>query len=146
MAESFRGRPLPVALAPEGEDALAPVLRRAIPYRIRLGPRRGRKAFTLRALAPDPARQARAATPGPGAPHRGRAPWGDERQAQRLGRVFRIDIETCTACGGAVRVIVSPEDPVLIEKNLAHVGESQTPMPSPLVLRPEPRAPLGLAG
>jgi len=36
--------------------------------------------------------------------------------------------------------------PVLIEKILAHVGESQAPMPSLLVLRPEPRAPPGPEG
>jgi len=43
-----------LALEPEGEDALAPVLGSAITYRIALGPHQGRKAFTLRTLAPDP--------------------------------------------------------------------------------------------
>jgi len=41
-------------LEPEGEDALAPVLGSSITYRIALGPHQGRKAFTLRTLAPDP--------------------------------------------------------------------------------------------
>jgi hypothetical protein len=31
--------------------------------------------------------------------------------AQRLKRVFNIDIETCPACGGAVRIIACIEDP-----------------------------------
>lgn len=40
-----------------------------------------------------------------------------------------------------MRVIASIEDPTMIGKILAHVGEGQAPMPSLLVLRPEPRAP-----
>jgi hypothetical protein len=35
--------------------------------------------------------------------------------------------------------IVSIEDPAVIGKVLAQVGEGQAPMPSLLVLRPEPR-------
>ena len=31
--------------------------------------------------------------------------------AQRLKRVFGIDIETCPACGGALRIIACIEDP-----------------------------------
>ena len=65
-------------------------------------------------------------------------------RAQRRRRVFRIDVETCSACGGPVRVIASIEDPVVIEKILAHLGESQAPRPSLIALRPEPRAPPGL--
>jgi hypothetical protein len=67
--------------------------------------------------------------------------------AQRLKRVFGIDIdqsaglpigtaegcreavgykdvpdETCPACGGAVRIIASIEDPEVIEKILAHLA------------------------
>jgi len=34
--------------------------------------------------------------------------------AQRLKRVFNIDIETCPKCGGAVKVIACIEDPVTI--------------------------------
>ena len=43
--------------------------------------------------------------------------------AQRLKRVFGIgiDIETCQACGGAVRIIASIEDPEVIEKILTHL-------------------------
>jgi hypothetical protein len=36
--------------------------------------------------------------------------------AQRLKRVFGIDIETCPACGGALRIIACIEDPVVIKK------------------------------
>ncbi len=36
--------------------------------------------------------------------------------AQRLKRVFDIDIETCSECGGAVKVIACIEDPVVIDK------------------------------
>ena len=36
--------------------------------------------------------------------------------AQRLMRVFGIDIKTCSVCGGALRIIASIEDPVVIEK------------------------------
>jgi hypothetical protein len=35
--------------------------------------------------------------------------------AQRLKRVFGIDIETCPACGGALRIIACIEDPVVIK-------------------------------
>jgi hypothetical protein len=41
--------------------------------------------------------------------------------AQRLKRVFRIDIDTCEYCGGGVRIIASIEDPAVIEKILAHI-------------------------
>ena len=59
--------------------------------------------------------------------------------AQRLKRVFGIDIETCQACGGAVRIIASIEDPVIIKKILAHLEQAE---PGSEVLRlPGPRAP-----
>jgi hypothetical protein len=40
--------------------------------------------------------------------------------AQRLKRVFHIDIQTCSECGGEVRIIASIEDPAVINKILAH--------------------------
>ena len=43
--------------------------------------------------------------------------------AQRLKRVFNIDIEICQACGGAVRIIASIEDPIVIEKILTHLDK-----------------------
>jgi len=41
--------------------------------------------------------------------------------AQRLKRVFDIDIETCSECGGKVKIIVSIEDPAVIRKIRAHL-------------------------
>lgn len=41
--------------------------------------------------------------------------------AQRLKRVFNIDIETCTECGGSVKVIACIEDSVVIKKILTHL-------------------------
>ena len=71
--------------------------------------------------------------------------------AQRLKRVFRIDIdksagqpictvsdcreavghrdvpdETCEYCGGTVRIIASIEDPAVIEKILTHIERRDT--------------------
>ncbi len=59
--------------------------------------------------------------------------------AQRLKRVFNIDIETCRACGGAVKVIACIEDPAVIEKILTHLNEKALPIAAPLL--PESRAP-----
>jgi hypothetical protein len=42
--------------------------------------------------------------------------------AQRLKRVFGIDIETCAACGGTMRIIACIEDPAIVEKILAHLN------------------------
>jgi hypothetical protein len=36
--------------------------------------------------------------------------------AQRLKRVFNIDVSTCPKCGGETRVIACIEDPVVIDK------------------------------
>ena len=59
--------------------------------------------------------------------------------AQRLKRVFNIDIEVCSKCGGAVKVITCTEDPVVIRKILTHLKEKTTaPMQ---MLLPEVRAP-----
>ena len=46
--------------------------------------------------------------------------------AQRLKRVFGIDIETCPACGGAVRIIACVENPDVIEKILTHLDTKAT--------------------
>ena len=52
--------------------------------------------------------------------------WIDERRgtmtwAQRLTRVFGIAIETCSVCGGTMRIIACIEDAMVIEKILAHL-------------------------
>jgi len=59
--------------------------------------------------------------------------------AQRLKRVFNIDIQTCSACGGAVKVIACIEDPAVIEKILAHLHEKAPPLQAPPL--PKCRAP-----
>jgi len=59
--------------------------------------------------------------------------------AQRLKRVFGIDIETCPACSGAVRIIACIEDAAVIEKILAHFQGKDTSVSTSL--RPESRAP-----
>jgi hypothetical protein len=46
--------------------------------------------------------------------------------AQRLKRVFAIEIETCRRCGGKLKVIASIEDPALIERILAHLEQRLT--------------------
>jgi hypothetical protein len=42
--------------------------------------------------------------------------------AQRLKRVFGIEIESCERCGGAVKIIASIEDPQVIGRILEHLG------------------------
>jgi len=59
--------------------------------------------------------------------------------AQRLKRVFGIDIETCSACGGAVRIIACIEDPAIIEKILTHLNAQAPEAEAPR--RPPCRAP-----
>jgi hypothetical protein len=74
---------------------------------------------------------------------------GDERSpverhaamtwAQRLKRVFNIDVSTCDACGGAVKIIASIEDPVVIKQILAHLERKAESKEYNLL--PESRAP-----
>ena len=49
--------------------------------------------------------------------------------AQRLKRVFAIEIETCRRCGGKLRVIASIEEPALIERILAHLEQRRESEP-----------------
>ena len=55
--------------------------------------------------------------------------------AQRLKRVFKIDVETCRVCGGAARVIACIEDPVIIKKILTHLA-TKDPSAAPSRLPP----------
>jgi hypothetical protein len=57
--------------------------------------------------------------------------------AQRLRRVFGIEIETCAQCGGKVKVIASIEDPTVIGRILGHLASRALPAGS----RPPPRGP-----
>jgi hypothetical protein len=47
--------------------------------------------------------------------------WQAMTWAQRLKRVFNIDIETCRECGGAVKGVACIEEPVVIKKILTHL-------------------------
>ena len=54
--------------------------------------------------------------------------------AQRLKRVFAIEIEKCEKCGGKVKIIACIEDPEVIQKILKHLrldDASQTRNRSP---------------
>jgi hypothetical protein len=72
---------------------------------------------------------------------RGEASGTDRRRAltwaQRLKRVFAIDIEVCRRCGGRLRVIASIDDPAVIERILGHLGRDADSAP----LAPPSRAP-----
>ena len=62
--------------------------------------------------------------------------------AQRLKRVFAIDIETCERCGGPVKIIACIEDPDVIEKILTHLKCQAENLPvEPARLKPQERAP-----
>ena len=95
-------------------------------YRARVTPAKrgkgGRHATTVEAEESTPAERRAAMT------------W-----AQRLKRVFGIDIETCAACGGAVRIIACIEDARVIEKILAHLDAKASEPEAPR--RPPSRAP-----
>ena len=63
--------------------------------------------------------------------------------AQRLKRVFKIDIVTCDHCGGAVKVIASIEDPAVIKQILEHLDRRAEPATA--AFRPFARAPPPMA-
>ena len=53
--------------------------------------------------------------------------------------MFNIDIETCQACGGPMKIIACIEDPIVIRKILDHLDRTE-PITGSNSL-PEPRAP-----
>jgi hypothetical protein len=61
------------------------------------------------------------------------------RWALRLKRMFGIHVETCTACGGTMRIIACIEDPVVIKAILAHLADKARPVYAPRL--PPGRAP-----
>ena len=65
----------------------------------------------------------------------------DMTWAQRLKRVFNIDIEVCSRCGGSVRVIACIEDQDVIDRILAHLRETEKEAPARPLLVPPTRAP-----
>ena|SRR5210317_2210763 len=66
--------------------------------------------------------------------------------AKRLKRVFNIDIETCSECGGDVRIVASIEDPVVIQKILAHLDNTASSAATAVLpdCRASPSLPAGL--
>ena len=61
--------------------------------------------------------------------------------AQRLKRVFNIDIEVCSRCGGSARVIACIEDQDVIDRILDHLREKEQGTPTLPHLAPPSRAP-----
>ena len=108
---------------PDGDSALEGLPGHSITYRIAVGPNEGRKALTLQTLAPAERHRAM-------------------RWAQRLKRVFRIDIETCERCGGKVKIIASIEDPAVIGRILAYL-EMRARSPFDITAAHRPRGPPG---
>jgi hypothetical protein len=84
-----------------------------------------------------PARRGRGAKPSPVEPGKPPTPrhvamsW-----AQRLKRVFGLEIDTCQRCGGNLKIIASIEQPEVIARILAHLERT-----APQQYRPE--LPLG---
>ena len=66
--------------------------------------------------------------------------------AQRLKRVFNIDVEICSECGGDVRLIASIEDPAVIQEILAHLDDNAISVATALLpdCRASPSLPMGL--
>jgi hypothetical protein len=66
------------------------------------------------------------------------------RWAQRLKRVFAIEIERCVSCGGRLEVIASIEEAALIERILEHLRQraQEDQAPLPLGARAPPPPPL----
>jgi hypothetical protein len=49
--------------------------------------------------------------------------------AERLKRVFKIDVSVCSHCGGEVKIIACIEDAEIIEKILTHLdAKSDAPV------------------
>ena len=61
--------------------------------------------------------------------------------AQRLKRVFSVDIEVCGSCGGSLKVIACIEDQDIIDRILAHLREKEQDVPAGLLLVPPTRVP-----
>jgi hypothetical protein len=64
--------------------------------------------------------------------------------AQRLKRVFNIDVATSIHCGGALRIVASIEEPNAIRASLAHFAKHGALEEAHY--RPGPRGPPAAAG
>jgi hypothetical protein len=51
--------------------------------------------------------------------------------AQRLKRVFAIEIERCEDCGGAIKIIACVQNRLAIAKILTHLREASALVPLP---------------
>ena len=60
-------------------------------------------------------------------------------RAQRLKRVFGIDVNPCIHCGGAMRIVASVEEPAAIRAILDHCAKHGALEEAHY--RPAPRAP-----
>jgi hypothetical protein len=56
--------------------------------------------------------------------------------AQRLKRVFNIDISVCPLCGGTMRVIADIIDPYIIQKILDHIDAQPPPLKPATAIQP----------
>ena len=56
------------------------------------------------------------------------------RWAQRLKRVFNIDVSICEKCGGEAKIIASIEDQAVIDKILNHLMKKGALAPPPELL------------
>jgi len=63
--------------------------------------------------------------------------------AQRLKRVFNIDVSTCVYCGGSVHIVASIEEPKAIRAILDHFANHGAMQPAHY--RPAARAPPAVA-
>jgi hypothetical protein len=63
--------------------------------------------------------------------------------AQRLKRVFNIEIEVCSRCGGSARVIACIENQDVIDRILDHLRQKEQETPTRPLLVPPSRAPPG---
>lgn len=79
-------------------------------------PRRGKRKTIKHAKTVDPA-----------ASNEADQPLAPLSWAERLKRVFAIDIEVCPMCGGKLRVIAAISQPDVIQKILDHVHQQQAP-------------------
>jgi hypothetical protein len=59
--------------------------------------------------------------------------------AQRLKRVFNIEVSICSKCGGEAKVMASIEDQAVIDKILQHL-QAKGILPQPPELLPATRA------
>jgi hypothetical protein len=51
--------------------------------------------------------------------------------AERLRRVFNIDVSRCEFCGGTARIIACIENPDLIRRILTHLAARNSPARAP---------------